>query len=57
MGGFRWPRNFFPEYLYDADAVEAASEAYGGLVDIDMSKEGEGIKVTISNIPENMRVC
>ena len=32
---------FFHEYLYDADAVEAASEAYGELVDIDMSKEGE----------------
>ena len=43
---------FFHEYLYDSDAVDAATEAYGGIVEIETAREDEGIKVTLTNIPE-----
>ena len=42
----------FDDYLYDQEAVEAAAEAYGHLVDINVERDGEQMTVTLDNIPE-----
>lgn len=42
----------FDGYLYDDEAIGAAAEAYAGIVDVAVEKEGEVTTVTLSNIPE-----